>query len=622
MSRRALARALLLALGLAAATEVGLRAAGRLRPALTLDVGPSTGAYLTGFTDSEERPPTTSRWARNRAEIALPLVAAPGPARLRLRYGRFVDHPVNVQVLLQGQPAGVLRARPGRQRVEQLDVALSGDGPLRVGFASDDPGDLALALDWLRLEGAAWAPAAGAPELGLLPLGVALVALLAGAGLPLAGASALLALGLQCAFFASDPLGAVHVAQRVALPALLASALVALLVRRLEQGRFVALLFLLSYLLKGAALFHPSYFYNDVRNNRRYVEALRDDPGALEARSRAAQVRIGVAYPRIVGGRKYAFPYSPVFFLPFGLLPHDPTAIEEGLKQAVVACSAAEVPIVFLLALRVFGPGAGLLPALLAVFLPIQYSRLLLAMWSTVGGHVFDGLALLFALDWSLRPDNRRAFLPAAAAVLASYLTYVASLFNMSLFTGLAGLLERPLRWRFWTLGALGALLTVALLYVDFTLLFLREILPAFLQSGAAAGAAPPVGRGQALLDALHRIPLFYGWVYPPLALAGLWVARRRAPGPVFRVLAGFGSVFVVLVLLRGLGGGLFKDLKEIEYASAFVALTAGGALEALAQRGRGPRLAALLLAGTLVVFGCATSWGYVVTWTRLASLP
>ncbi len=527
-----------------------------------------------------------------------------------------------MQLWLDGQPAGVLRARPGRQRVEQLDVELAGARPLRVGLVSDDPGDLAVALDWLRVEGAAWSPAAGAPMLRLLPLGVAALALLAGGGLGLAAGAALFSLGLACVFFATDPLGAVHVAERVALPALLSSGLVGFLLRRHGQGRLAALLFLLSYLLKGAVLFHPSYFYNDVRNNRRYVEALRDDPGALEPRSRAAQERLGVAYPRIVGGKKYAFPYSPVFFLPFGLLPRDTTAIEEGLKQATVACSAAEVPIVFLLAVRVFGAGAGLLPALLAVFLPIQYSRLLLAMWSTVGAHVFDGLALLLALDWAQRPASRRAFGLTAAAVLASYLTYVASLFHMSLFTGLAGLLERPLRWRLWLLGGLGGLLTVGLLYRHFTLLFLAEILPAFLGSGATAGSAPPLDRLTALVDALHRIPLFYGWLYPPLVLAGVWVARRRAPGPVFRVLGGFGLVFVLLSLLRGLGGGLFKDLKEIEFASAFVALTAGGALSALAERGPRERALAGLLAAALVAFGAWLSWGYVVTWTRLAGLP
>ncbi len=527
-----------------------------------------------------------------------------------------------MQLWLDGQPAGVLRARPGRQRVEQLDVELAGARPLRVGLVSDDPGDLAVALDWLRVEGAAWSPAAGAPMLRLLPLGVAALALLAGGGLGLAAGAALFSLGLACVFFATDPLGAVHVAERVALPALLSSGLVGFLLRRHGQGRLAALLFLLSYLLKGAVLFHPSYFYNDVRNNRRYVEALRDDPGALEPRSRAAQERLGVAYPRIVGGKKYAFPYSPVFFLPFGLLPRDTTAIEEGLKQATVACSAAEVPIVFLLAVRVFGAGAGVLPALLAVFLPIQYSRLLLAMWSTVGAHVFDGLALLLALDWAQRPASRRAFGLTAAAVLASYLTYVASLFHMSLFTGLAGLLERPLRWRLWLLGGLGGLLTVGLLYRHFTLLFLAEILPTFLGSGATAGSAPPLDRLTALGDALHRIPLFYGWLYPPLVLAGVWVARRRAPGPVFRVLGGFGLVFVLLSLLRGLGGGLFKDLKEIEFASAFVALTAGGALSALAERGPRERALAGLLAAALVTFGAWLSWGYVVTWTRLAGLP
>jgi hypothetical protein len=610
-----------LVLLLAAASEVGLRLVARARAPLGFDVGPSTGAYLAGFTDSEERPPTTSRWARNRARIELPLVAAAGPAQLALRFGRFVDHPVNVHVHVEGRPAGTLRATPGRQRVVRLPVTLAGGQPLTFDLASDDPGDLAIALDWLRIEGAALRPAPSLLAARLLAPGVLLIALLAGAGLRGASAAALLALGLELLFASADPFGAAHVLQRVTLPALAAAALAARLLRDRPRGQLAALAFLLSYLLKGAALFHPSYFYNDVRNNRRYVEALRDDPGTLAERSHAAQLRIGVAYPRIVAGRKYAFPYSPVFFLPFGLLPHDTTSVEEGLKHVTVACAAAEVLIVFLLAGRVFGPGTGALGALLAAFLPIQYSRLMLAMWSTVGGHVFDGLALLAACGWALAPHSRRALVSTWASVQASFLTYVASLFNMSLFSGFAALLVRPLRWRLLAIGAGSALLTVALLYFDFALLFVREILPAFLTAGGGAGSQPPPDRVTALLAALARIPLFYGWLYPPLVLAGFWLARRRAPAPVFHVLAAYGLGFVTLVLLRGLGGGLFKDLKEIEYVTPLVALCAGAALEELAARERAGRAAAALLTALLVAFGAWKAWTYFETWSRLAGL-
>jgi hypothetical protein len=287
----------------------------------------------------------------------------------------------------------------------------------------------------------------------------------------------------------------------------------------------------------------------------------------------------------------------------------------------VVALAAAEVLLVFLLAGRVFGPGSGALAALLAAFLPIQYSRLLLAMWSTVGGHVLDVLALWTALGWALAPESRRAFLLTWAWVQASFLTYVSSLFNMSLFSALGALLEKPLRWRLLALGGLSALLTVVLLYFDFTLLFVREILPGFMAAGAGTSVQPESSRLETFVAALARIPLFYGWGYPPLALAGLWLARKRAAGPAFRMLMAYGLAFVVLVLLRGLGGGLFKDLKEIEFIAPLVALLAGATLEDLATRGRAGTVGAALLTLALVAFGIVTSWGYFTTWTTLAEL-
>jgi hypothetical protein len=606
---------------LLACTEASLRLAAFARGSLTFDVGPSTGAYLTGFLDSEERPPTTLRWARNHARVDLPLAARGGAATLRLRFGRFVDQTADVQVFVNGQPAGHLRATPGRQRVESLDLTLPADEPLSLAFVGDDPQDLALALDWLRLEGAALRPAPAVLAPRLLPLGVLLVALLAGCTWYEAGLAAVLTLAGVLAWAAGDPFGLVHVSQRVTLPALACASLAACWLRRRPQGRWVALAFLLSYLLKGVTLFHPSYFYNDVRNNRRYVEALRDDPGSLAERSHAAQVRIGVAYPRIVAGQKYAFPYSPVFFLPFGLLPHDHTVVDEGLKHASVACSALEVLLVFLLAVRVFGPRAAVVAAGLAVFLPIQYSRLVLAMWSTVGGHVFDALALWAAMGWALQPASRRAFALTAATVQASLLTYVASLFNMTLFAFFGALLVRPLRWRLLGLGFVAAVLTVGLLYFDFTLLFVREILPAFLAAGAA-GSQPAPDRLTAMAEALARIPLFYGWLWPIVALFGLLVAHRRAPRPVFRMLAAYGLVFVALVLLRGLGGGLFKDLKEIEFVAPLAALLAGGALAEGARRPGVGRWASMALTAAIVAFGASTSWAWFRTWTVLADLP
>jgi hypothetical protein len=57
---------------------------------LELDIGPSTGIYLEGFTESEERMPATFRWTRERAGFALPLEQLGGNARVTIRYARFL----------------------------------------------------------------------------------------------------------------------------------------------------------------------------------------------------------------------------------------------------------------------------------------------------------------------------------------------------------------------------------------------------------------------------------------------------------------------------------------------------------------------------------------------------
>jgi hypothetical protein len=606
--------------------EALLAAAGARRAPLTFDVGPSTPAYLEGFTSSEERPPVTSRWARDRAAITLPLEAAAGEATLVLRCARFLDRSVRVQAFAAGTPLGAFDVHPGRFRVLRLPARLPG-GPLRLEFAADGPNDLAFALDWVRVEGARWRLPWRLVAPRALVAGVFALALLAGFGLWSALAAGLAAALCEAAWLAADPFALAHVLARVTLPALVLGLAVTLVARGRPFGRALVLIFLASYVAKGATVFHPSYFYNDVRNNRRFVEALRDDPGTLAERRRAAQVRIGVAYPRVVGGQQYAFPYSPVFFMPFGLAGHEAVDVEEAMKHVVVAAAALEAVIVFFLAGLVFGAwsAAGALAAFVAALLPVFTSRLVLALWSTLGGHLFDSLALLATVAWALRPASRRRFAATAAAVQASYLTYVASLFNMALFTGFVALLVRRLRARALAVGVLAALVTVGALYFDFSLLFVREILPAYLRAGAEPSATeglPGASRMAALGAALHRIPIFYGWLLPPLAVAGLVVARRRAADDVVRVLVAWLLAFVALVALRGLAGGLFKDMKEIEFAAPLVALLAGGALCELAARGRAGRALAAALALAVAAWATATSYGIVNAWTRLADLP
>lgn len=608
-------RRLLALAGLLAFTEALFLVAPRARGTLVVDVGPSTGAYGAGFTDSEERPPTTFRWTRSGAGLALPLVGSGGEGVMTVRYGRPLDSSVRVQVLLSRRPVTVFEARPGRFRSVRLPVTLP-DGRLRIDFWPEDGGELGVAIDWLQIAGGAWRIPVDAHGPRLLVAGTFLLFL--AAGFPLLGALALagtLAL-IEGYWAAVDPFGCVHVLSRLAVPALVLTGLALLIVRKHKGARWMALIFLAGYLAKGAGLFYPSYFYNDVRNNRRFVMALARPGGWLPDERLSAQVAIGVAYPRSVAGKSYAFPYSPVFFLPFTLLRQDHTTIDETLKHVALACAAAEVMLVFWIAGLVFGEGAGVGAAFVAALLPVFYSRLLLALWSTLGGHVFDTLVLGTALLLAAQPESRERLCSFAAAAQASLLTYVASLFNVTLFTGFLALLLRRLSLRVLAAWAVAVSVTLVLLHADFAVLFLREILPAFLTSQGSAGTTGAVA---STTNAVGRIPLFYGWGLPALAVAGFLLARRKSSPEAVRVLAAHALAFAGLVALRALPGGLFKDMKEIEFVAPLVAVLAGASLEELWSRGRPGRIAACLVAVGLLAFAADRYAEFLAAWTALA---
>ncbi len=375
------------------------------------------------------------------------------------------------------------------------------------------------------------------------------------------------------------------------------------------MGALVLPLFVAGYLLRGYGLFHPQTFYGDVANARDYVEVFRETSGSLAERGVATQTRTNVGYPRSVAGKNYAFPYSPLYFLPFRLA-RTPGGIEDAVRHAGLAASTLATLPLFWLASTAFSPAAGVAASLLWIFSPPVFSRLLLALHATLVGSLLDTIAIAAVLRLSFERRSRGRLGAVFGTTLASLLAYTSSLFSLGAFFFFESLLERRIAVRLLAAFAVASSVTVTWLYWPFLVAFFREILPA-LASGLPGPSTD--ADSHPVRTALSRIPLFYGFLYPPLALAGLLIARRTKDARAFRVLAAWGLAFLLMVFLRAFGGGVFKDIKEIELAAPLVAILSGAEPRRDSDgAAASAMLAAIVLTGALALFGLARYRSYV----------
>ena len=169
-SGRTPGRALAAGVALLLLFVVLLDIAGRQRRPIMVDIGPSTGRYGSGFEDSEETPPTTSRWTRQIAEIDVPLWVDASVVRFSVRAARYLDQPTRITVTADGQSFASFEQPSGRQRIHEFDVPLP-EGPLNLALKSDDP-KLGMALDWIRIDGARWKVPADQWPVWILPIGI------------------------------------------------------------------------------------------------------------------------------------------------------------------------------------------------------------------------------------------------------------------------------------------------------------------------------------------------------------------------------------------------------------------------------------------------------------------
>jgi hypothetical protein len=584
-----------------------------------LNIGPNDAAYLRGFTPRYEIEDGVGvHWTTYDASVELPLVVR-GPFELSYRFQRILPQTAQVRVSVNDAVVDRFECRGGRVLVRAAPIRSDGLTPLRIRFETDshDRRNLGIRLDWIA---AALGPGAALAQRGwaarrpfLLIVGLFLLLRWAGFDTRRAAAfvtplPAAIAVGLWI-----DPLVVAHLTLKLTLSTLLVTTAAVALLRARMQGRWLIVLFLASYLLKGAGVFHPRFYYPDVQVHRKFVTEFREAEGGVVERGLAAQKKERQAYRKMPNGRGYAFPYSPVFYLPFIAALQSDEAIEDGMRHAALLAAASEVLLVFWLASLAFGAQAGIWGACLAVCSPILFSRLLYAMWPTLVGHVLDVMTIVAAFVY-LRSPSRRHLVGLAVLTLLACLTYIGSIFNLGLFLLILALLDRRKLLPLLLVAAGSLALTVTLLYAPFVAVFVSEILPQAAR-GAIAAASPTGGVLQELRNAAARVPFFWGWAIPAMSLGGLWLARSRADAAAWNILRAYLLTFLVLTTLRGLSRGLFKDLKEMTFVAPLTALLAALLLSDLARRGRRERIVTVLVAVGIAALGLGRAAGYFNTY-------
>jgi hypothetical protein len=631
---RAEARAAgLLLLVAAAALLLAFQAPGDI----FLDFGPNDGRYVRGFReDFEVDEPTLIHWTSDRSEVRLPFELR-GPYGVTLRFKRHIEEPAELRLFLGGELVETLIVpqQDFSLRTFHWENAEGGPFELDLVTTSADRRPLGVALDWMSV----------APSRGLgavLPtteallwmlswvLSFFLLARIVGASRPVALALGGLVLAALVSMAIVHKLWPVHLALTLGVRAhavMLVLALVYLFRRRSPQSAFArplarwAVLFVaLGMAVRLFALFHPDFFYPDVRTHSKFVSLLWTEglSGFLSHHiENQHRHLLGLQY---VSGRWVAFPYPPLLYLTIYPLSRLELPVDDWMKLVPTALLAVEGLMVFALAGKL---GLSERTSVLAVALHstarVAAFRLAVASYAALYGHFWDvafALYLTFSFERLSRP-RYGVGLGALAAV--SLLSYAGSALVLGLFVPFFCLAVVALRPRprgaivaataVWSLA--GAIAAVVSFYAQ----YLPELFPTL--SAASSPGSPHGGLVDfeltpiaALSMAAHRFTLFYAWPYA-LASLGVLLAlvlrRPSSPGPerlaVPLALATSATYLGMNFLRAGLGSThIFQFSKDDLVILPLVAILVAGLIHRLAAGGTRSRfLAAGLLTGWIV---------------------
>ncbi len=605
-----------------------------------LDFGPNDLRYVSGFReDFEIDEPTLIHWSTDRARVRLPFYLR-SPYEVTLRFKRHIEKPAEIRLFLDGEAVETFNAPQQDFTVRRFRNPSPRGGIFELGLvsSSEDPRPLGLALDWMSVR-----PSGG--FLSVIPTAPAFLALLSWVAaftfLPRAtglGERASFAFGAGAALCLTvaalaHKLWPVHAAMTLGLRAHVVTLLIVLFYRwrRKRSGSFFAeplarwavLIASAGMAVRLFALFHPDFYYPDVRTHSKFVSLIWTEglsgflSNHIENQHRHL---LGLQY---VSGRWVAFPYPPLLYLliyPLSLLQ---LPVEDWMKLVPTALLSVEALVLFAIGGKLgLGPRASLLTVLLHASARVLAFRLAVASYASLFGHFWDTLVVLYLALFFERLQRPLYGAGLGLLVAISILSYAGSALTLGILVPSICLavffFSREAHPKLSAVAALagwplaGALAAAWVFYFP----YIPELLGASGSEAASEGGGlsalvePRLTPWAALSMAFYRLRLFYGWLYALTSVALLaWFFWRRGKGvhPLALPLALAAScTYVGMNFLRaGLGSThIFQFSKDDLFILPVVALLLGGALRAMWEKGALPRAFAFALVAGWVGFG------------------
>ena len=587
------------------------------------DFGPNDARYTRGFReDFEVDEPTIIHWSSDRATVTLPFRLS-GPYDVTLRYKRHIAAPAQVRFFLGDELVETVT-------VPQRDFGLidlhadnpkSGPFELRLLSISDDPRPLGLALDWMQIRPSSVFGAVVPDARALLwmlswVLAFYIVPRLVGLGVNFASASSALAAFALVVLAGVHKLWPVHASATLGLRTHVLALLIVfffLLRRRIQNSAFATsvapwaiYLVYLGLAIRLFALFHPDFYYPDVRTHSKFVSLIwtqgLDGFFANYIENQHAHL-LGL---QLVGDRWLAFPYPPLLYLTIYPLSLLELPVEDWMKLVPAVLLAIEALILFALARKLrLSDNAAILIVALHVTARVLAFRLAVASYAALFGHFWDTVVVLYLVFFFDRIERPLYAMGFASLIAVSILSYAGSALVLGMLVPAFCLAfvfvkkdRRPETKRLvaialWALA--GALVAVFTFYWQYLPELLTQPEASRSSSELIDVSFTPLA---ALSMAAHRLNLFY-WIFGFFALACIYFIRHRLEHPLVGPLAGAAiATFVGMNFLRaGLGTThIFQFSKDDLVILPVVVFALGVAFDAMRQRSKTARIVTTVL--------------------------